>query len=192
MRAGMGDLPSAARVVCNKRGWTAVAIMSSLLVSGLLLIIPLSLAASYQYNILVILPDDPTRYGTNGEAMLTAVQFATDRLHVMQLPFTLNIKNLVTNCSSRTSSPVQLTRELTKTSNNSLTIAVIGYFCEGTLLDLELIGVAHPDRLGLVEISVNTFLPVVPEARLRPLYYQTFPSSLKLSISSWMVWGGIK
>ena len=152
--------------------------MSSLLLSGLLLIIPLSLAASYQYNILVILPDDSTRYGTNSEAMLNAVQFATDRLHVIQLPFTLNIRNLVTNCSSRTSSPVQLTRELTKTSNNSLTIAVIGYFCEGTLLDLELIGVAHPDRLGLVEISVNTFLPVVPEARLRSLYYQIFPSSL--------------
>ena len=152
--------------------------MSSLLLSGLLLIIPLSLAASYQYDILVIRPDDPTRYGTNGEAMLTAVQFATERLHVMQLPFTLNIRNLVTTCSSGTSSPVQLTRELTKTSNNSLTIAVIGYFCEGTLLDLELIGVAHPDRLGLVEISVNTFLPVVSEARLRSLYYQTFPSSL--------------
>ena len=152
--------------------------MSSLLLSGLLLIIPLSLAASYQYDILVIRPDDPTRYGTNGEAMLTAVQFATERLHVMQLPFTLNIRNLVTTCSSRTSSPVKLTRELTKTSNNSLTIAVIGYFCEGTLLDLELIGVAHPDRLGLVEISVNTFLPVVSEARLRSLYYQTFPSSL--------------
>ena len=109
---------------------------------------------------------------------MKAVQFATDRLHVMQLPFTLNVRNLVTNCSSRTSSPVQLTRELTKTINDSLTIAVIGYFCEGTLLDLELIGFAHPDRLGLVEISVNTFLPVVPEARLRSLYYQTFPSSL--------------
>ena len=171
MRAGMGDLESSA----ISGGWTAVAIMSSLLLSGLLLIIPLSLAASYQYDILVILPDDPTCYGTNGEAMLTAVQFATERLHVMQLPFTLNIRNLVTGCSSRTSSPVQLTRELTKTTNDSLTI---GYFCEGTLLDLELIGIAHPDRLGLVEISVNTFLPVVSEARLRPLYYQTFPSSL--------------
>ena len=120
---GYGSLARESSAISGPGHGSPVAIMNSLLLSGLLLIIiPLSLAASYQYNILVILPDD---YGTNGEAMLTAVQFATDRLHVMQLPFTLNIRNLVTNCSSRTSSPVQLTRELTKTTNDSLTIAVI-------------------------------------------------------------------
>ena len=118
--------------------------------------------------------------------------FQDHLVHVMQLPFTLNIRNLVTNCSSRTSSPVQLTCDLTKTTNNSLTIAVIGYFCEGTLLDLEMIGVAHFDGLGLVEISVNTFMPVVSEARLRPLYYQTFPSSLYYTeaLAQFMDFGG--
>ena len=134
-----------------------------------------------EYDILVIVPDDDEKAeagAVNGDEILRSALLAEQRLHQEKLPFTLNVKTLRTDC--RLYSPVTLVRlagDLTAVHGDRLTVAVVGFYCKKTLQELELIGVGSRDRLGLVQISVNTFLPETVGSS-RPYYYQMFPSSL--------------
>ena len=137
-----------------------------------------------EYNILVVIPDVGEALETsveNGDGILAGAELAERRLHQLHLPFTLNVRKLVTDCRLESSQPslVRLARELlTDNDAGSLTVAVVGFFCKRTLHELELIGVGRQDRLGLVQISVNTLLPVSVDNSRRPHFFQVFPSSL--------------
>ena len=152
--------------------------------------IVLALAVSFtdcitpEYNILVVIPDVGEALEAsveNGDGILAGAELAERRLHQLHLPFTLNVRKLVTDCRLESSQPslVRLARELlTDNDARSLTVAVVGFFCKRTLHELELIGVGRQDRLGLVQISVNTLLPVSVDNSRRPHFLQVFPSSL--------------
>ena len=153
--------------------------MTPLLLVLLVLVLPLSLMDQlhyYEYDVLVVVQDVDEM---NGDEVFMAAEVAERRLREMKLPFTLSVNKLRTNCSleSPASILVRLARELTENHHDKLTVAVVGFFCKTTLQELELIGVGGEERLGLVQISVNTFLPVTGGSS-RPYYYQMFPSSL--------------
>ena len=139
---------------------------------------------SPEYNILVVIPDVGEALEAsveNGDGILAGAELAERRLHQLHLPFTLNVRKLVTDCRLESSQPslVRLARELlTDNDAGSLTVAVVGFFCKRTLHELELIGVGRQDRLGLVQISVNTLLPVSVDNSRQPHFFQVFPSSL--------------
>ena len=153
-------------------------------------VILLALAVSFtdcitpEYNILVVIPDVGKALEAsveNGDGILAGAELAERRLHQLHLLFTLNVRKLVTDCRLESSQPslVRLARELlTDNDARSLTVAVVGFFCKRTLHELELIGVGRQDRLGLVQISVNTLLPVSVDNSRRPHFFQVFPSSL--------------
>ena len=152
--------------------------MTPLLLVLLVLVLPLSLMDQlhyYEYDVLVVVQDVD---GMNGDEVFMAAEVAERRLREMKLPFTLNVKKLRTNCSleSPASILVRLIRELTENHHDRLTVAVVGFLCKRMLQELELVGVGGGERLGLVQISVNTFLPVTGGSS-RPYYYQMFPSS---------------
>ena len=158
--------------------------MSSISVILLALAVSFTDCITPEYNILVVIPDVGEALEAsveNGDGILSGAEFAERRLHQLHLPFTLNVRKLVTDCRLESSQPslVRLARELlTDNDAGSLTVAVVGFFCKRTLHELELIGVGRQDRLGLVQISVNTLLPVSVDNSRRPHFFQVFPSSL--------------
>ena len=144
------------------------------------------------YEVLVIVPvtGDPDTQSSLQEDMLKGVNLAKDSLSSVCFPFDLSIKELRVDCSSEGTPLVQLVRELT-TNDDRLTLAVLGYFCEKTFHDLELIGAGSPDHVGVVQVAVNQFLPV-SETLSRPYYYHMLPSSLALAeaLSQFTEWAG--
>lgn len=151
-----------------------------------------------EFNVIVIIPHDyhcgsgvaSNTTETIEEELLFAAVAAEERLRQLQLPFTLNLKRLRTDCgyeplqrgTSYSTNLVRLAHELVTSDedcDDGLTVAVTGYFCKTTLQQMEVIGLGNPDHLGLCIISVNTFLPVYGGAgRSMTHYYHLFPSAL--------------
>ena len=158
--------------------------MSSITMIVLALVVSFTDCITPEYNILVVIPGVGEALEAsveNGDGILAGAELAERRLHQLHLPFTLNVRKLVTDCRLESSQPslVRLARELlTENDARSLTVAVVGFFCKRTLHELELIGVGRQDRLGLVQIPVNTLLPVSLDNSRRPHFFQVFPSSL--------------
>ena len=144
---------------------------------ALTLSLSLSEQASFpDCKVLVILPTAiGSRWSedTVGE-VLHVVELAKESVRRLPFQFNLGVKTLEVDCTS-VSLVQQLLRELIPSDDNSLTVAVVGLFCKKTFQELDLIG----GRLGLVQISVNTFLPDrnVGISPPRPYYYQMFPPS---------------
>ena len=152
------------------------------------------LSTSPAYEVLVIVPHTD-KHGSQSSLqdgdILEGVNLAEQSLSGLNLPFNLSIKQLRVSCvSADITSLVQLVRELT-TNEARLTVAILGFFCKKTLDYLELIGVGSRDRLGLVGIAINAFLPA-PVGSSRPLYYQMLPSSLTYAeaLSQFTEWSG--
>ena len=132
------------------------------------------------FNLLLILPNNTNGDHNNGanqswQELLTRKELA--RLCVLNqpyLPFNISVTALWTDCSSVQLSLVQLVRELTAPGNKT-TVAVVGWFCK--TISTELIGIADNERLGLIQIALNTFLPVPSEVDLDSQYYQMLPSA---------------
>ena len=128
-----------------------------------------------QYQILLVIPEAGlSEWSWEGGAVLDIVELAQQTVQNLSFKFDLSVKTLEVDCTSLILA--QLVQELI-TSGDSLTVAVVGFYCKKTLQELELIGVGSRDHLGLVQISVNTFLPETMGSS-RPYYYQMFPSSL--------------
>ena len=139
------------------------------------LVLSSSLARQPQYEVLVILPDARvSEWSVESGDLQHAIQLAQQSVYSLSFPFDFTVKTLEVDSSSV--SLAQLVHELIH-NEERLTVAVVGFFCKRTLQELELIGVGGRERLGLVQISVNTFLPVAGGSS-RPYYYQMFPSSL--------------
>ena len=132
------------------------------------------------FNLLVILPNNTNGVHNNGakqswQELLTGEELT--RLCVLNqpyLPFKISVTTLWTDCSSVQLSLVQLVRELTAPGNKT-TVAVVGWFCK--TISTELIGIADNERLGLIQISLNTFLPLSNKVDLDSQYYQMLPSA---------------
>lgn len=141
-------------------------------------IITLSQPRDQDFNLLVILPStaDSNRGnyddGIQSSEELIDAELARQSLKELCLPFALSVTELRTDCNSAELSLVQLVRELTAAESKT-TVAVTGSFCK--IFSSELIGIAGRERLGLVQIALNTFLPVVEQDSQ---FYQMLPSTL--------------
>ena len=132
------------------------------------------------FNLLLILPNNTNgvhnKYGAkqSWQELLTDEELA--RLYVINqlyLPFNISVNALWTDCSSVQLSLLQLVSELTA-PGNKITVAVVGWFCK--TISTDLIGIADNERLGLIQIALNTFLPVHSKVDLDSQYYQMLPS----------------
>ena len=160
-----------------------------ILVLSLTILVNLSQSSdTSDFNLLLILPNNtngdhnngiqpPKQSWQNDQELLTGAELA--RLRVLNqpyLPFNISVTALWTDCSSVQLSLVQLVRELTAPGYNKTTVAVVGWFCK--TISTELIGIADNERLGLIQIALNTFLPVPSEVDLDSQYYQMLPSAV--------------
>ena len=152
----------------------ALLVLSALAVSTSLAWDPFS----SDYSILVIVPT------TNGamakqswektEELLVGANLAKRSADRLCLPFRLSMTEIRTDCSSP--APLlllQLVRELIAVDRGT-TIAVTGFICRK--ISRHLIGLTSQDHLGLVQIAINTFLPVNETQQQH--YHRLFPSSL--------------
>ena len=116
---------------------------------------------SYNFNILVVVPGvDTTSSNTNiqsppeqswqkSEELFAAAEHARRSVSQLCLPFSFSMTELRTDC---TSADLQIVRELTA-ADGRITVAVIGYFTKKVSRALR---ITSPDRLGLVQIALNT------------------------------------
>lgn len=136
------------------------------------------------YRILVFIPaantDDTATAAQSwqrSEEILSGAEQALQSLNHLCFPFTVSITPLRIDCSSSELSLVQLVRELTA-ENKSIVAAVVGLFCRSSVN--EFVGISTQERLGLVQIALNGFLPMrsLKEQNSTQHFHQIFPSSL--------------
>ena len=138
--------------------------------------------SSYDFNVLVIVPSAtapstmtkmqsaPKQSWQKIEELLAAADLARWSISQLGLPFNLSVTQLRTDC---TSTDWQIVRELIA-ADRRITIAVIGYFCKKISGVLRIIS---PDRLGLVQIALNTHTDADQN---NWQYYQMLPSTPRI------------
>ena len=159
--------------------------MASLtILSGLVATVSLSLcclAWDPDFNILVIVPSAKRKSPSNGEILVM------ESVRQLRLPFRLRITELPMDCDPSELSRVQLVQELTAVTKERMTVAVIGLFCKKIATQLN--GIANQERLGILRIALDTFLPVMKGDEA--LYHIMLPSTLTYAeaLAQFMVHG---
>ena len=146
-----------------------------------------SLSRTFHFDVLVVVPcnsttDDGTSISKSSvlrqswqesEEILASAHQALQDLNQQCFPFRLSVTQLRTDCRQAQVSLMEMVRELT--TPDRTTVAVAGVFCRA-ILD-KLLGITKHQRLGVVRIALNPFLPETNK-ELQNYYYQVFPSSL--------------